>query len=100
MQSPLLPRLLLPLLLLRPRKTEMRDQLASRAHADAAVAVVVEETNQLRIQHLLQLSRPRNQLRLRSRRRVKLQAPRLDPPAFVSLAQKRSTSFVELLNLW
>src|SRR5438067_10292700 len=99
MQQPL-QRFPCPLLLLRPRKMEMRDQLVSRGHVDAVVAVVDVEKNRLLIQHRLLLLRTRNHQLLRSRLRVKLRAPKSDRAVSVSLALKRSTSFVARLNHW
>ena len=86
------------LLKLRPRKMEMHDRLASRAHADAAVVAVVAEKNQRRILRLLRRLRNRQlRRRLLPGRR---QALRLDRVASASLARKRSTSFVAQLNRW
>jgi hypothetical protein len=95
----LLLRLLLPLRLLRPQKMEMRDRRVSRGHEDEVVAVVVEETNRLRMLRLLMLQRLRNR-RLRRNRRLVQQEVRLDQPDSVSLAPKHSILFVARLNHW
>lgn len=97
MRQPLL-RLLRRLLQLLPRKMEMHDRLASRAHADAVVVVAVGETNPRRIPNLL--LQPRNHRLRRRRARVPPPVLRLVRLGFASLAPKRSTLFVALLNRW